>query len=135
MYSALVGHDIDSLYLSSSLPSSSQSIFQSLFYSLLFLATSLPTLSFSLSACLALLHTQSGLLSWHQSASLLPTSVCPENQTEERCRLMIWLETAGSMAVFILFLLFSPPCILCVCVSVCLLFRFNSLVTLLSRIS
>lgn len=40
------------------------------------------------------------LLSWRQSASLLPTSVCSERQTDGRWRLMI---QPASMAVFIRF--------------------------------
>lgn len=142
MYSALVGHDIESLYLSSSLclflspslilASLSISLLSTLF-SLFFLALFFPTLSFSLSACLALVHSLSGLfppLAWHQFAAPLQTSVCTEKQTGKRC-LMIRLEMARSEAVFILFLLFSPPSVY---VSVCLLIRFNSLAPLLSGI-
>lgn len=113
MYSALVGHDIDSLYLSSSslclfLSALQVSLSISLLY--FFLALSLPFHSFSLSACLALFQSLSGLLlsllAWRRSTSLLPMSVCPENQTVERCCLMILQETACSVAAFVPFLLY-----------------------------
>lgn len=140
MYSALVGHDIDSLYLSSSVclfPSASLILVNlrtfllfALFLALVFAHSLFQPLGVFSPGSLSVWSVLP-LLSWRQSDSLLPTSVCPENQTEQKCCLMIWLETACSVTVGIKFHLFFSS----FCVSACLLFRLNSLVTLLSRIS
>ncbi|MED6238210.1 hypothetical protein ATANTOWER_012816 [Ataeniobius toweri] len=98
------------------------------------LSMSLLSLSFSLSACLALFHSLSAwvffLLTWHLSTSVLPLNVCPESQTEGRCCLTISLESALSVAVFALILLFSFS----LSVFLCLLVIFNSLVATMSQI-
>lgn len=101
MHSALVGHDIDSLYLSASLILVNLPFMLSFFSSVFAYSLFQPPGVFGpASLCVW------SFLSWRQSASLLPTSVCPENQTQERCCLMIRTERARSVVVFILFLLF-----------------------------
>lgn len=63
----------------------------------------------SLSVCLALFHSVWFVSLYSRLASVQRSLLherLPENETEKRCRLMIWLEAAHSVAVFILFRLF-----------------------------
>lgn len=135
MYSALVGHDTESflsLFFSASLVLVNVSHIHSFF----FLALSLPTLSFSLLAWFALLHSVwSAALSSFLGVGPPLLSPWVSAQRTRQTKGVVWWSCSKWLAAWLFSFCsyyFSPPP---VDVSVCLLLRFNSLVTLLSRIS